>query len=360
MSHQKFGPSLYYFHDKAIFDGLNQHKVSRQEIINVLMKKGILVSSEEDKAQLAYYLSSSVYDFYDRKHLSELLEGSSKRQNVSSTNLRSDSEITEDQIRESLNKIKTKLSSNPDSQAMVIKSDGNFYLDISYKSYDLTKPEMKQIEPQKARVELIKNDGAWKVRSPASDYGNKIVEDLVGELSESNNTNLTTESIDLSGVTDNLQVSNFFKHLINGISGLKLYDVTNVKLYNPEKDRESESEEISASFIQRAMLNGEQVMLSNELKSLSDNGFYISSIQWISEESLPNGDRLAFEASFKNPGERNRFSYQVRGIYRYSDKTSAVTKKFTHPSNLEKKQLHGKLEVAAANSFLKLQSDLGK
>jgi len=157
-----------------------------------------------------------------------------------------------------------------------------------------------------------------------------------------------------------LIVSNFFKHLINGISGLKLYDVTNVKLYNPEKDRESESEEISASFIQRAMLNGEQVMLSNELKSLSDNGFYISSIQWISEESLPNGDRLAFEASFKNPGERNRFSYQVRGIYRYSDKTSAVTKKFTHPSNLEKKQLHGKLEVAAANSFLKLQSDLGK
>lgn len=359
MSHQQFGPSLYYFHDKAIFDGLCQHKVSRQEIVNVLMKKGILVSSEADKSQLAYYLASSVFDYYDRKHLSELLESTSKRQNVSLTNLRSESEITEEQVRESLTEIKTKLSSTPDSQATVIKSDGNYYLDVSYKSFDLTKPEMKQIEPQKARIELIKSAEGWKVRSPASDYGNKIVEDIVTELSESSNTDLLRDSIDLSGVTDNLQVSNFFKYLINGISGHRLYDVTNVKLYNPEKDNESDSEELSASYIRRAMLNGEQVMLSNELKSLSNNGFYISSIQWISEETLPNGDRVAFEASFKNPGERNRFSYQVRGIYRYSEKTSAVTKKFSHPSNLEKKQLHSKIEIAAENSFVELQKDLG-
>ncbi len=52
---------------------------------------------------------------------------------------------------------------------------------------------------------------------------------------------------------------------------------------------------------------------------------------------LPKGDRIAFEASLNKPETKEGFSFQIRGIYEYSDRTNAITQKITSPSNTEKK-----------------------
>ena len=50
------------------------------------------------------------------------------------------------------------------------------------------------------------------------------------------------------------------------------------------------------------------------------------------------------------------FTYQVRGIQRYSDRTSDITNRLTIPSNIEKRNLHNLLEVSAQKAFVEVSS----
>lgn len=355
---KQYGPTLYYFHDKAIYDGLSQHSISKPDLHRFLLKKGVLASQESDTGLLAYYLSSFTFDYFDRNHLSELLTTTPKRENVSSSTIKTEENpaLSDEAIRQALTVLKGELATDPDCAANVVCSKDSFVLDITYKDHDLRKPEARQIETKKAQVEIIKDEIGYTIRSPANDFGSKIVEQLKDSLSKEVEGQLVVKELSLTSITDSLYVSKFFEILMNNVEGYNLKDVTNVKLFHPEDDEESE--EIAASHIRKAMLNGEQVLISPELKSLFDRGFHISSVQWVSDEKLHAGDRVAFEASLKKPETKEGFSFQIRGIYRYSERTHDITQKLTTPSNIEKKAIHKKLEQASENALSEVNAML--
>lgn len=344
---KQFGPTLYFYHDKAIFDGLSQHSITKNDLHQMLVNKGVIASQETDKGELSYYLSTFIFDLHDRSILSELLTTKPRRENVTSSTIikKENSNLDDEAIRQALNSIKEKLGSEPDFQANVTCTKDSFVLDVTYKDHDLTKPEAKQIETKKAQIEIFRDENGFTVRSPASEFGEKLVSELKTSLEKETKEHLEIQEISLVGITDSQHVSKFFTLLMNNIVGYRLSDVTNVKLFHPERDLDDE--ETTASHIKRAMLNGNQVLLSPELNGLYSRGFHISSVQWLADDILPQGDRVAFEASLKNPDTKEGFSFQIRGIYRYSDRTNDVTQKLTSPSNIEKKNIHKRLETAA-------------
>ncbi|MGL1958759.1 MAG: hypothetical protein OCD00_15765 [Colwellia sp.] len=362
IANKKFGPSIYYYHDKAIFDGLSQHNISKQKIQSILLKKGVILSSESDKSDCAFYLSSFAFDFFDKTNLSDLLRVVPRRENISSCTIKTSTEsndeevdITSEQVRIALNDLKGSLTTdNSDMKATVRTSTDAVYLDVTYKNYDLTKPEIKQVETKNAQLEVYIDEGELTVRSPSNDFCSNLVDQFKSSLIKETNFSLDTEQIDLSIVSDAALVSKFFEYLIKNIEGYKFVDVTNVKLYHPDPD--VEDDEIT-SHIQKAMLHGEGVLISPELKGLFNRGFHLSKVQWLMIDPLPNGDQVSFEASLKKPSEKNGFTYQIRGIKRFSSRTQGITQKLDTPSNLEKKIIHKKIETAAMESFEKVIAD---
>ncbi len=351
ISKKRFGPSLYFYHDKAIFDGLSQHACAKQDVHQMLLKKSVFVSQDTEKGELSYYLSSFIFDYQDRNYLSDLLATKPKRENVTSSSIVKDenSQVNDEAIRQALSNVKTKLGSGPDCQANFTSSKDGFVLDVVYKDHDLTKPEIKQIETKTAQIEIFKEINGFTIRSPANEFGEKLIAEFKRALESETNEIIQVQELTLIGVQDSHHVSKFFTLLMNNIEGFRLVDVTNVKLYHPENDFEEDEE--AASHIKRAMLHGKQVLMSPELSSLFDRGFHISSVQWLADDFLPKGDRIAFEASLNKPETKEGFSFQIRGIYRYSDRTNAITQKITSPSNTEKKVILKKLENAAESAL---------
>jgi hypothetical protein len=349
----KYGPSIYYYHDKAIFDGLSQNQVTKGNLFSLLFQKNVLFSSSEIKDDASFYLSRYLFDYYDKTQLADFLSISPRRENISSIAIANTDDagkavLNESDIGSCLDEIKTMISNRDDTNARIIKKADSFILEVNYKDYDLTKPEMRQVVPKTSIIEVEFSGGELNLRSPANDFSMGIVSDLKLKLSSLAGQDLEQFSIDLSGTTKASQVSDFFRKLITNIDDYKLFDVTNVKLHHPEI--ESDDDAIS-SRIKKAMLHGEGVLSSPELKSLFERGFYVSHIQWESFELGANPDKVSFEASLKNPEEKNGFTYQVRFINRYSERTKDVVQKSDVPSNLEKKQLHKKIETAARNAL---------
>lgn len=352
---KQFGPTLYFYHDKAIFDGLCQQGITKPELHHFLLRKNVIASQETDRGELAHYLSSYIFDFHDRNKLSEQLTTKPKRENVASSSIKKEenSKLDDEAIRQTLSNMREKLSAEPDCQASVSCTKDSFTLDITYKDHDLTKPEAKQIETKKVQIEIFKEQDSFTIRSPANDFGEKLLSDLKASLASEVDEELAIQELSLVGISDSRLISKFFNLLMDNVEGYKLTDVTNVKLYHPDSDEEEE--ETAASHIRRAMLNGKQVLVSPELNSLYDRGFHISNVQWLADDQLPNGDRVAFEASLKKPKTKEGFSFQIRGIYRYSDRTQDITQKLTPPSNAEKKDIYKRLELAAGFALEEVQ-----
>lgn len=346
MTKKRFGPSLYFYHDKAIYDGLCQHGMTKPELHKFLKRKGVFASQETEKEDIAFYLSASLFDYHDRQKLTESLTTKPKRENITTSSLKSDenSKLDDEAIRRSLQKMGGQINNAPDCQAKVHSTrDGLFVLDVTYKDHDLTKPEVRQIETKKAQIEVVKEADGYTIRSQANEYGENLLAVLKQSLKEETKEDLTINQLSLFGLSS-IEVTKFFTLLINDVDGYKLNDVTSVKLHHPDEDEDGEAE---ASHIRRAILNGKQVLLSKELKGLYARGFHISSVQWISDDKLPNGDRVAFEASLKKPETKEGFAFQIRGLYRYSDRTGDITQKLQPASNLEKRDIHKKLELSA-------------
>jgi hypothetical protein len=350
----KYGPSIYYFHDKAIFDGLVQSQVTKQDIQGLLLKKGVFLSPSVDKSESAYYLSSYIFDFHDKNKLSDCLLVKQRRENISSVTIKNcqgeDDESTEhilsdEDIKSALEEMKSEISESGSSNARIVKKSDSYVMEVNYKNYDLTKSEMRQVEPKTSVIEVEFTNGELKIRAPANDYMSGIVAGIQNKFNAKAGKDLEKFEIDLSGATNAKQISDFFRALITNIDDYKLFDVTNVKLFHP--DEKDEEEEAVTSYIRRAMLHGEGVLSSPELNSMFDRQFYISTIQWESVEVGVQPQKVSFEASLMNPEERTGFTYQVRSINRYSDRTKNIVQKSDKPSSLEKKSLHAKIEKAA-------------
>ena len=350
MSNKNFGPSIYFYHDKAIFDGLCQHNVSKINIQKILLSKGVILSNANDKEEYALYLSSFPFDYVDKNNLTEILKVIPRRENISACKIKNESEeaFTSDQVRTALSNLKDQLSSNDDVNATVQQTADSIVLDISYKNYDLTKAEIKQVENKTSKIEVYIENNVLTVRSPSNEYSSLIVEKLKESLKTETGLELISQEVDLSCLSESNLVSKFFKKLINGLSGYELTDVTNVKLHHPVEQTDDDD---VTSHIQKAMLHGEGVLNSPELLALFERGFYICKIQWIVKDPLPHGEQISFEASLKDPENKTGFSYQIRGMHRYSTRTQGPVKKFDIPSNIEKKVIHSKLDNAASSAL---------
>jgi len=139
---RRFGPSLYFANDKVIFDSLNQHQVTSDLIRELLSERGILVSAETPKEELAKYFSRLTADYYDHNAIAVKLGRVAKRERITSSELtgkfgfkeiRAALQVTQKRLEELGNKV------------TISSENGRIAALIEYEHIDYTRSDLRQV-----------------------------------------------------------------------------------------------------------------------------------------------------------------------------------------------------------------------
>ncbi|MGE6314673.1 hypothetical protein ACQKC1_02645 [Shewanella baltica] len=308
---------LYSVTDKALYDGLNQHKITSNHIVDMFLKRGVLVSKQTLKKSLAQSFCRYHHDYYDHQLIAEVLGMTPRKEKITSSFIKT--ECKADDFWSAAEDLKKKIINNND-QCNIYSESGSIIIDITYSSLHYEKSEFNQIVKKNAKIEIIKKDDKYIIRRPDNEKMDDYVDDILNTLSETENE-VEKKDINLFSVTDPKLRSKFFNIFVEGIPKYKLKNVSDVFVFNPDCKYNSEDmaslEDGDLPEIKKVSLKGVSVLDSPELSDLFKRGFYIWKIRWAIEENLADPDIFEFEAQFNNMEDFTGFSYISKGYWKY-------------------------------------------
>jgi len=363
--------NLYSINDKAIYDALHQSKLTKSDLKDLFLARGIVISADASREDLARYFSRLLHDYYDYQALAKRL-GATSRRDKSTVSYVDMGQLTIDDIEDAANDI-NELLKEYDAVAQVNRVKDKVEIVVNYRVTNFNKNEFSQVVNREGVINLEIEDGKLLIRSPLTDTVENVKKVLIKKASEDNNVQLSVENINMTGIGNPDKRTEFFKFLVYNLEGLKHHDVTDVFIYNPKNKSESADDEVDdfeeseseansvddsalGVHITRASLKGERVLNSGEIKGLYSKGFYIWKIVWQSVEDSYDSDIYEFEAQFNNAEDFTDFSYLARGYYKYKKAGEYNSSKIGFSSMMERK-LGAKIEKAAQEAIQHISSD---
>jgi hypothetical protein len=315
---------LYSVSDKAIFDAINNSKVTNQEVFDLFFSRGILISKETKRRDLAEYYSRLTHGYHDFQMLYETLGTTTRREKSTSCDI--SNTVSKDQLTNASEELCKKINSEGNRADSNILPNGDIEIVIRYSKLHLEKSELRQTVNREAVLIIESHKEGFTLRTPLNEDASGWKEDLLQKIQAESSEVVTFGEITLEHIQAHELRTEFFTTLIQNIGGNILHDVTDVYVYHPkapggEKDpdfpSDSDDEVDFGVHITKASLKGEGVLQSEELNGLYEKGFYIWKIVWRCKEPIVGSDMIECEAQFANPAACADFSYITKGFYRY-------------------------------------------
>lgn len=318
------GPSLYYASDKNIFDALNQHKVDTPTIMELFLRRNIIVSKKTPRENLAKYFARQIHDFQDHKDIAARLGVAPRRERITSMDVNGTVEpehlqVAVDQLKQELEKA---------GEVVQVSRDGDkLTVSVQYSTVDYKVSEFAQRQVRDGNVEFIKTDEGYIVRNTQNEYVNDVRDTLIAKLEQASETSLGKVTVSLFDVPSSRLRSKFFHELAFNLPGYQQSDVTAVYVFKakPEatdKDEEADDAELDGNdtHVERVFMRGQGVTRSELLNGLLDkDDYYITKIAWGAREIGGAGNDYDIEATFASPGDCTGFSFILSGVYPCED-----------------------------------------
>ncbi|MBA55208.1 MAG: hypothetical protein CMK89_12205 [Pseudomonadales bacterium] len=338
--------SLYCASDKALNDALRQHKMTKTALHELMYSRGMLVSNELDKEDIALHLSRINHDYFDHALISEKLATSSRKEKHQSK--KTTTQVSRESIEEAIKQLIDNRQDFEDEITHTVHQN-SIEIDVTYSYLDYNKSEFKQLVKKDATISIEFLNDEICIRNPDNEYIGIFCEELLDEIEKESNQEVQYRKISLSGTTDPRDKIRFFEHLISNIDGFDLYNVSDVTVFHP--DSGEENKEKLGTFVKKASLNGDGIFESGELKDLFKKGFYIYKVSWASTKMVDNEPRLyLFHAQFNDPEFCSDFSYLVKG-YRPKGEKSDFSKQTKPLTKVEDIQLMRRIETCAYSAL---------
>lgn len=313
------GRGVFYANDKSLNDALTQKKIKNSDIAELFISRGILISRETDRDESAKYFCRLNHDYFDHQKIANVL-GVTKRRDKNAF-LRIESDLDEEKVEKVLNNLKEEIEILGDS-AEIVKTQLGFQLKIKYQSVNYGKTEFSQVTENQATISMEKENGAFTLRTPNTEYSKDVKERVLDELEKCIEGKLDVSNIAIGIHFDAEKKSQFFINLAKGIKGFDFDDITDVYVFNPEKNNYNEDDEKTEDIensqlgvhIEKASMKGKGILNSKLYSDLKSKGFYISKIIW-KIKSKSKDKIVELEAQFSHPASCSEFAYQVRGEY---------------------------------------------
>ncbi len=328
---------LYYASDKAVYDALLQYNFKKSDMKELFLSRGIIISPDTERDAAALYFSRLNHDYYDHQKIASIFGAGVRKERVSVThisNVFSDAKL--DAVAQEL-KEKMEASGSEVRFAWVGKK---LEIEIKYEEYNSNKSEFKQSVEKHAVVELEMRKDGVVVRYPQNKFVECAKADLIDLLAKNNgDAELSVSEIQMRTLVDTELRTQFFRNLLQGLSGYKLKDVTDVYVYNPKvKGAMSDGEDIGI-HITKASLKGEGLLSSPELNGLLRTGFFVCKVVWTTVAAGGESDVIELEAQFSDPEHCEKFSYAVKGRYKKNDQGHHNKSRIACEPSVERKML---------------------
>ncbi|MCO7206588.1 hypothetical protein [Pseudoalteromonas sp. CnMc7-37] len=346
--------SLYSVSDKAMFDAINQSKVTNPELKSLFLSRGVIASPSTKRETLANYFSTFTHGYHDYKRLSDILGKNTRKEKNTSTRITA--VIENDDIEAAIESLNKDINSfGAESSVEKLKEGNSYNIKITYQDFNYNNSEFKQVTTKEANILIEQNEDGVVIRHPQ----NKTVDEwkalLIDKIGREAGKEVPTEDINLTRISDHNKVTEFFQILIKSIDKFELKDVTDVYVYHPKDDEEDNQDENSSvalgTHITKASLKGQNVLKSDVLLKFYNDGFYISKVIWRAQaQGTVDEDIYEFEAQFSNPEEKDEFSYLAKGYYSYisEGKYSKTRKALT---SMQERKINNAIEQAAKKAL---------
>ncbi|CAG9000631.1 MAG: hypothetical protein CENE_02631 [Candidatus Celerinatantimonas neptuna] len=342
--------------DKAVFDAINQHKVTKDEILNLFFSRKVIVSKKTDKDELANEFSSFFHSFHDYDILSTILGVNNRKEKLTSYSLETSLKVSD--VEGSIQKIKNEIMDQGATvKHNVLNGGKKIEMLITYQVLNLSKNDFQQISIRDAVLTIEETGSGLDIRHPQNKKLSDI-SDIVVDVLESKDKSLLKDEIELSAFDKPKDRTLFFDFLTKGIDGFICKDVTDTYVFNPSK--KVTSGETNEVHITSASLKGTGVNLSEELKSLHEQGFYTWRVIWKAvKEDTDSSDLYVFEAQFSDAEECKDFSFIVKGSYKRKNEgvvgdVSGHNVNRTPVSPIEEERLNKLINKSARNAIKNL------
>lgn len=327
--------------DKDIFDQLTQRTPSKTSVLEHLKQRGLLVSYQEERQDLAEMISPWFTSYFDQKFIINELGGGNSQKKHNSTEILLDYNIQD--IHDILREIKKDNSFN-----IVKNNNGSFNITETYTKVDFTKNVLSQNTQKTAEIKIEKTEqGRILIRTNADEKANTITEAIKEKMKEKNVDNYQEFEINLSTITEPANRTQFFLELISNIDGYDLTDVTSA--FINKNATQEEADEETVGFIKKIALNGDSVHTSSEFQSLTKDGFYLTKIEWTIQSEVTTGDKIDLSAEFTDTINCSGFKYGVKRVY--TAKGNAEYTAGKPPSESDRTVILPKIELSARQSY---------
>jgi hypothetical protein len=340
----------FYKTDKDIFDQLHQRTPSKASILEHLKQRGLLISHEEEKEELAEMISPWFTSYFDQKFIVGELGGGNSQKKHNSTEIMLDYN-TQD-IQSILKDMKKEMGF-----AINQAKDGSFSITETYTKADFTKNVLSQNTQKTAEIKIEKTaEGKILVRTNADEKANKITEAIKEKLKEKNTDSYEEFEINLSTLTEPADRTRFFIELINNIDGYNLKDVTSAFINKSATQQEADEEVVG--YIKKIALDGDSVHTSGEFQRLTNDGFYLTKIEWTVQSEKATGDKIDLLAEFTDTVNCSGFKYGIKRVYSIKDNGEYNSGKT--PSDSDRTVILPKIELSARQSYDKIANILAQ
>lgn len=302
-------------------------KVSVNALVGFAKSKNILISSTQDRNELARYVATIPFDNNDIEYLYDLIEYDQRREKTTSSRVKR--QLPEKSIRDAVNKLQEKRAHSNDVLT-VISSPGapTCILEYTYDEEDFGKARMLQVTRKKVRIEFELGAKETVIRLPANARCEEAVDYILGIINENTEEPFKVEKIDLSHLSSPHKRNYFFDSLMKNMDGMEPEDVIGVKISRLDEEDDDEftdDEDVPVPcFIKKAALEGSSLLSQEEYHAFMNKGFFISNMKWRAiDKTSSDLLKVEIEAGFADQANCKKFKYDIKGVYT-TEKDSAI------------------------------------
>ncbi|WP_313050962.1 hypothetical protein [Stenotrophomonas cyclobalanopsidis] len=336
--------TMYFADNKDVRDLLetSKQKLTPEVLREFLLRRGIIVSNEATKAELFDQISMWTLDLEDLNWLLERTARSDRNERFTSATVTGS--FSPEEVQKALETLKiSPIGDMLDSLTYSKTAGGPFLVEASYSELDPAKTRLRQKRTRDGSIRLEMNPQGVSIRYEANEKMSSVAEELMRMMIAGKDDATEARKIDLSHLTSIEVRTRFFLALIENVGGMKLSDVSKVKVERSvpptnaegtgdhddddgdagdlnedeeeleEGDQDKPDLELVGNQVRGAILRGVSLLTSKEFQMLREN-FFLYGMEWTSEENAAKGKIVQFEAAFEDAQSCTGFRYKVKGI----------------------------------------------
>jgi hypothetical protein len=364
----KYAP-LYCVTDKELYDALmsSKQQFNIGSLLELARRRGILLSSADDRTALADRLSVMIFGCEDIQAIQAVFETAGRGEKTSSFRL--NTALTRDDLKQIAEDYR---ESAGEEEKVVTRNVGpnGYAVDLEYTEIDFSKTRLRQRQTKEAHIEFKIEDDHTIVTLPATEKARQAAQVLRERLFARKQTDIGLEEVDFSGITDPEPRTAFFTKLIGSLPDFTLNDVMRVSADRSdnhhaavvldedgeEEEGDEEASERMLGIVKAMAFQGQGLLTSPQYQAMHNQGFFISSITWSAKRNVSPYEIVEFEAGFEEPAPGRVFRYNVRGWN--TQRSGEYTKNLKPVPPEDKKTLLNLIEGVAVDVFRDIRRQL--